>query len=181
MGLGKTIEALAALCHLRAGGKNRALVVCPASVVANWRSEIHRHTKLDAHVIHGPERDRAAWVWQQRGGVAITTFGGLGWVPRPEADGVESPHLAMLVVDEAHYVKNPNTIRAAAVADWGDRADRVLFLTGTPMENRVEEFQNLVRNLQPEIAERVNATTALAGPAAFQTAVAPVYLRRNQT
>jgi SNF2 family DNA or RNA helicase len=183
MGLGKTVEALAAICHLRANGQATALVVCPASVVANWRSEIHRHTKLTAHVIHGQERDRSRRNWEQKGGIGITTFDGLRRLGPPrsaQSDGTLPP-LAMLVVDEAHYVKNPETLRSKAVAQWTSQAHRVLFLTGTPMENRVEEFRALIEHLQPEVAQRVSATTALAGAAAFQTAVAPAYLRRNQT
>jgi len=179
MGLGKTVEALAALCHLRAGGRGTALVVCPASVVANWRVEIHRHTKLNSHVLHGAERDRAHRSWLRQGGVAITTFDALRRFDVPPDDG-ERPTVAMLVVDEAHYVKNPRTHRSQAVARWAQRCERVLFLTGTPMENRVEEFRALIDHLQPEVASRVNAATALAGPSAFQLAVAPAYLRRNQ-
>jgi superfamily II DNA or RNA helicase len=179
MGLGKTVEALAALCHLRAGGRGTAMVVCPASVVANWRVEIHRHTKLSAHVVHGSERDRAYRSWIRQGGVAITTFDALRRLEVPESDG-ELPAVAMLVVDEAHYVKNPRTHRSQAVARWARQSERVLFLTGTPMENRVEEFRALIDHLQPDVARRVNAATALAGPVAFQTAVAPAYLRRNQ-
>ena len=179
MGLGKTVEALAALCHLRATGRTLAMVVCPASVVANWRAETHRHTKLDAHVLHGFERDGARRAWLRRGGVAITTFDGLRRFEAPSQDGDGSP-LAMLIVDEAHYVKNPETLRAQAVARWAGVAERVLFLTGTPMENRVEEFRSLIEHLQPNVAHLANATAALAGPVAFQLAVAPVYLRRNQ-
>lgn len=183
MGLGKTVEALAAICHLRANGQATALVVCPASVVANWRSEVHRHTKLAAHVIHGSERDRARRNWEQKGGVGITTFDGLRRLEAPRTDPSDGtvPQLAMLVVDEAHYVKNPETFRSKAVAHWARQSERVLFLTGTPMENRVEEFRALIAHLQPEVAQRVTTTTALAGAAAFQTAVAPAYLRRNQT
>jgi len=183
MGLGKTVEALAALCHLHADGHTRFLVVCPASVVANWRSEIHRHTKLSAHVVHGADRNRSLRAWDRQGGVAITTFDGLRRLEPPTTDGADlaSSSLAMLVVDEAHYVKNPETLRSKAVARWADDADRVLFLTGTPMENRVEEFRALIAHLQPEVAQRVSATTALAGAMAFQSAVAPAYLRRNQT
>jgi SNF2 family DNA or RNA helicase len=57
---------------------------------------------------------------------------------------------------------------------------RVLFMTGTPMENRVDEFKSLISQLQPSIAARVSAVDGLAGAAAFRSAVAPVYLRRNQ-
>jgi hypothetical protein len=176
MGLGKTVEALAVVAHLRAEGKATALVVCPASVVANWRSEVHRHTKLSAHVMHGSDRDQSHRAWLKQGGVAITTFDGLR---RFKSGGKASP--AILVVDEAHYVKNPQTLRSQAVARWAAVSERVLFLTGTPMENRVEEFRSLINHLQPDVAMRVDATTALAGPIALQTAVAPAYLRRNQT
>lgn len=179
MGLGKTVEALAALCHLRAEGRGTAMVVCPASVVANWRTEIRRHTKLASHVVHGAERDRAYRSWVRQGGVAITTFDALRRLDVPTGDG-EGPAVSMLVVDEAHYVKNPRTHRAQAVARWASQSERVLFLTGTPMENRVEEFRALIDHLQPDVARLVNAAAALAGPVAFQTAVAPAYLRRNQ-
>jgi Helicase conserved C-terminal domain len=60
------------------------------------------------------------------------------------------------------------------------RQPRASALTGTPLENRVEEFRNLVGYLQPRIARRVSAADAVAGAKAFRRAVAPVYLRRNQ-
>jgi hypothetical protein len=194
MGLGKTVEALGVLCHLGAQGETSALVVCPASVVANWRAEITRHTHLIPHVLHGSGRDRAHEAWWREGGVAITTYGALhrldprgpraargpGPTRRPRRAPPPRP-LAILVVDEAHYVKNPDTQRSRSVARWARHAERVLFLTGTPMENRVEEFQALVAHLQPDVGARVDGMTVVAGPAAFQTAVAPVYIRRNQS
>lgn len=102
-----------------------------------------------------------------------------------KANGTEpgisgDPAPGMLVVDEAHYVKNPDTRRSRAVAAWTDRCDRVLFLTGTPMENRVEEFRTLVRYLQPALVPTIHHGTAVAGPHAFRASVAPAYLRRNQ-
>jgi SNF2 family DNA or RNA helicase len=183
MGLGKTVEALGVLCHLSAQGDTSALVVCPASVVANWRAEITRHTHLTPRVVHGAGRDGAYEAWQREGGVAITTYDGLHRLdPRAPAPSGSKPRpLAMLVVDEAHYVKNPGTKRSRSVARWARHAERVLFLTGTPMENRVEEFQALVAHLQPDVGARVDGNTVVAGPAAFQTAVAPVYIRRNQS
>ena len=113
MGLGKTIEALAAICHLTSDGATHFLVVCPASVLVNWDHEVARHTKLSAFRLHGVGRDRVATLWQRRGGVAITTFDSLKSFVAP--DGVE---IAMLVVDEAHYVKNPGTQRTTAVQKW---------------------------------------------------------------
>ncbi|WP_344482742.1 DEAD/DEAH box helicase [Nonomuraea monospora] len=172
MGLGKSIEAIAALAHLRASGETHFLVACPASVLINWVREIGARSTLPAYPLHGPDRLAAQHEWLRRGGVAVATLDGL--------HRVEPADLGMLVVDEAHYVKNPETKRSRAVAGWCGRARRVLFLTGTPMENRVEEFRTLIAYLRPGLAAELRSSDVVAGAQAFRKAVAPVYLRRNQ-
>lgn len=179
MGLGKTIQALAVLAHLAARGQTHFLVVCPASVLINWTRETGNRTALRAIPLHGPDRDAAFAEWQESGGVAVTTFEALRGFPVPAgADGGRRP--AALVVDEAHFVKNPDSRRSRTVAAWTRACERVLFLTGTPMENRVEEFRTLVRYLQPELLPEVEDSDAVAGSKTFRRAVAPAYLRRNQ-
>ncbi|MEU3774796.1 DEAD/DEAH box helicase [Streptomyces sp. NPDC032472] len=175
MGLGKTVQAIAALAHLAARGEGRFLVVCPAGVLINWIRELEARSSLRAVLLHGPGRHDAYADWCRRGGVAVTTFQALAGFPRPALGGP-----AMLVVDEAHHVKNPQTRRSAAVADWAGRCPYVLFLTGTPMENRVTEFRSLVRILRPEADSGIGDVDAAVGPSAFREAVAPAYLRRNQ-
>ncbi|MFB8031080.1 MULTISPECIES: DEAD/DEAH box helicase [unclassified Streptomyces] len=177
MGLGKTVQAIAALAHLAAGGETHFLVVCPASVLINWRREVAARSTLRPVQVHGPERLGAFGEWRERGGVALTTFDALSTLPEGPGCGVRP---GMVVVDEAHFVKNPETRRSRAVGGWTRHADRVLFLTGTPMENRVEEFRSLVRQLRPELAPLVTSTHGVAGSQAFRRAVAPAYLRRNQ-
>ncbi|MCH7231581.1 DEAD/DEAH box helicase [Glycomyces sp. L485] len=180
MGLGKTIQALAVCAHLAAKGQRRFLVVCPASVQANWIAEIKRHTHLNSFSLHGPAsaREAQARQWLKRGGVAVTTFDTLirleVFRARPDVEP------ALLVVDEAHYVKNPVAKRSGAVSEMSRRSQRTLFLSGTPMENRVEEFKNLVSYLRPRLADRIDAGETIAGAKAFRRQVAPVYLRRNQ-
>ncbi|WP_151479300.1 DEAD/DEAH box helicase [Streptomyces albicerus] len=181
MGLGKTVQAIAVLAHLAAAGHSHFLVVCPASVLINWTREIRSRSTLRAVPVHGPDRQDAYAEWRERGGIAVTTFDVLHSLPNPKkyAKGpAEAP--AALVVDEAHYVKNPDARRSRAVARWTDLCERVLFLTGTPMENRVEEFRALVRYLQPELVPRIQSSDAVAGPHTFRKSVAPAYLRRNQ-
>ncbi len=179
MGLGKTIQAIAALAHLAAEGRTHFLVVCPASVLVNWTREIGARSALRAVPLHGPERRDAFAEWREAGGVGVTTFDALRAFTPPE-EGPDEGGLGMLVVDEAHYVKNPETRRSRTVAEWVGRCDRVLFLTGTPMENRVAEFRTLVRHLQPELLPRIGDDSGVAGSRAFRRAVAPAYLRRNQ-
>jgi SNF2 family DNA or RNA helicase len=180
MGLGKTIQALAVLAHLAARGQTHFLVVCPASVLINWTRETGNRTALRAVPLHGPDRREAFAEWQEGGGVAVTTFEALRGFPVPTAGPGDERRPAALVVDEAHFVKNPDSRRSQTVAAWTEVCERVLFLTGTPMENRVEEFRTLVRYLQPELLPEVEDSDAVAGSKAFRRAVAPAYLRRNQ-
>jgi len=173
MGLGKTIEALAVLAHLRAKGSHHALVVCPAAVVTNWVREVRAKSALNAHRLHGPDRDASLRGWHRQGGVAVTTYESLGWL-EPHLGSVEE--LACVVLDEAHYIKNPAALRAQRSARVINRADRAVLLSGTPLENRVEEFRTLVDYIRPDLI--VDASDLR--PRLFRQQVAPVYLRRNQ-
>ncbi|GAB4085886.1 DEAD/DEAH box helicase [Myceligenerans cantabricum] len=179
MGLGKTMQSLATMTHLTAtrpaeDGPAHFLVVCPASVVTNWAREVTTHSDLPAVVMHGNDRDAAAGAWVSGGGVGVTTFEMLARLDLPDD---MSPTL--MVVDEAHYVKNPETLRGKSVRSWTDRADRVLFLSGTPMENKVAEFKAMVGYLQPAVAQQLDPHADLSGAQAFRRIVAPAYLRRN--
>jgi superfamily II DNA or RNA helicase len=176
MGLGKTIEALAAIGHLHAGGATHSLVVCPASVLANWAREVEQHSHLRAFRLHGADRRRTLEAWVRRGGVGVVTYDSLRSFVIP--DGLP---LALLVADEAHYVKNLAAQRTQATLRQISAVDRVLLLTGTPMENRLEEFRHLVGHIRPDLAERMAPGSGLVGTDAFRTAVADVYLRRNQS
>ncbi|WP_405609360.1 DEAD/DEAH box helicase [Streptomyces sp. NBC_01508] len=175
MGLGKTIQAIAALAHLKAEGRTHFLVVCPASVVINWIREIESRSTLRAYRVHGQDRTVALGQWTRHGDVAVTTYDVLGSLAVPDDVTV-----GMLVVDEAHYVKNPETRRSRTVRSWAARTDHVLFMTGTPMENRVEEFRSLVGHLQPALLPGIRQGDAAIGSEIFRKAVAPAYLRRNQ-
>ncbi|MBO0925747.1 DEAD/DEAH box helicase [Cellulomonas sp. zg-ZUI199] len=201
MGLGKTVQAVAAMAHVAAQGATHLLVVCPASVLVTWQREIERHSTLTVVRVHGRDAAAAGERWRREGGVAVATFGSLHHVPpldapdrvpatgtegRPEpADGtgtwsVGGAPLGMLVVDEAHLVKNPRAARSRAVAAWAGRTFRVALLTGTPMENRVGDFVALVRLVQPDLADGLPRHLGAAGRDAFRRAVAPVYLRRDR-
>jgi SNF2 family DNA or RNA helicase len=179
MGLGKTVQALAAACHLYSQDQRHSLVVCPASVLINWTREVRRHTRLEAYRLHGPNRDANYLVWARRGGIAVTTYETLRGLGTPDSQP-DGPALAMLIVDEAHYAKNPEAARTKAVCAWASRTGRVVFLTGTPMQNNVEEFRALVSHLHPRLASTMVPANGVLSSTRFRQAVAPVYLRRNQ-
>ena len=176
MGLGKTMQVLAAMCHLAAQGKRRFFVVAPNAVLINWEREVRKHTKLGAIVIHGFDRDDELDQWHREGGVAITTFATLGKLLERLGP------VDLVAVDEAHSVKNPEAQRSQAVARLAAGAEHVAFLTGTALENRLEELQYLVLTVQPELKEALGGLLRQARPKPIEVRLklAPVYLRRTQ-
>ncbi|WP_167003241.1 DEAD/DEAH box helicase [Mumia sp. ZJ430] len=174
MGLGKTVESLAVLAHLRStGAATHFLVVCPAAVVTNWTREVTSKSTLTAYRVHGPGRDEGAQAWVRGGGVAVTTYETLGRLD-PYLEQVDE--IGCVIVDEAHYIKNPDAQRSQRTAALLDRSERAVLLTGTPLENRVEEFRNLVGYVRPDLVVHANELA----PHRFRRQVAPAYLRRNQ-
>lgn len=175
MGLGKTFQAIAAMAHLAASGETHFVVICPASVLVGWGREIAIRSKLRAHRVHGDDRDAALRRWTREGGVAVTTFETLrrlDWPAQPPA---------MVVVDEAHYIKNPDAQRSQASAALLAASPRAVLLTGTPLENRVDEMCALVDLVRPGLADQLDRAALRLGPTAFRHELAPVYLRRNQS
>lgn len=175
MGLGKTLEAIAAMAHLQAAGKTHFVVVCPASVLINWDREVLQHSLLMPYSIHGVDRESRLAEWLEKGGVAVTTYETLKVIAIPADLSVD-----LLVADEAHYVKNPEAQRSQAVYQLVKRAEFVLFMTGTPLENNLQEMSRLILRLNPEIAEKISQKEVLTNEYQFRLLIAPVYLRRNR-
>ena len=175
MGLGKTIQAIASMVSLKNTGATHFVVVCPASVLANWCREIRKMSKLSVVKIHGAGRKAALESWKKTGGVAVPTDETTGFFKVEDAF-----KFSMLVVDEAHYIKNPDAKRTKNVTDISYHAERILFMTGTALENRVEEMISLIKVLQPHIASKVHGMEFLSSAPQFREAVAPVYYRRKR-
>lgn len=175
MGLGKTVQAIAAMVSLKNAGGTHFMVVCPASVLTNWCREIRKMSNLPVVKIHGATRLEAFFAWCETGGVAVTTYETTAYCKMPDLF-----RLAMLVVDEAHYIKNPEAKRTINVREISEHADRLLFMTGTALENKVDEMVALIRILQPEIASEIRGMTYLSSAPQFRRLIAPVYYRRKR-
>ena len=175
MGLGKTVQAIASMVSLTNTGESHFLVVCPASVLTNWCREITKMSTLKAFKVHGSGRDNELNNWRRSGGVAVTTYETTASIDLPERF-----RISMLVVDEAHYIKNPSAARTKNVINISKRAERMLFMTGTALENRVDEMIALLRILKPEIAAKANSMASLSSAPQFRKAIAPVYYRRKR-
>ena len=193
MGLGKTIQLIALLLHERQVAPHPpgpTLLICPTSVVGNWRRELTRFgPDLRVLVHHGAERSRAEATFTAEAGrhdVVISTY---ALLHRDEA-ALTAVQWANVVLDEAQNIKNAATKWAQAArhlsADW--RAA----LTGTPVENRLAELWSLFQFLNPGYLgsqeafrrqfalpiERARDETAVAG---LKALVSPFILRRLKT
>ncbi|CEA02522.1 RNA polymerase-associated protein RapA [Jeotgalicoccus saudimassiliensis] len=175
MGLGKTVQALAAVNHLNNTGKSFAIAVCPLSVMANWKRETEKFTELKAFIYHGRNRDEVFEQWSREGGILITTFS-----HTRNIDKDKLKNLDILIVDEAHYVKNPDAKRSESVYEMSRRAEFAVYMSGTPLENRLEEMKQLISVLQQDIADKLSNELHLLKPQKFMREIAPVYLRRNR-
>lgn len=176
MGLGKTVQVLAAMCHLAAKGARHFFVIAPNSVLINWEREVTKHTGLKPIIIHGEDRADEVAQWRREGGVGITTFTTLTRLAQ-----LIGP-IDLLAIDEAHSVKNPAAQRTQAVQFIADQAEYFVLMTGTALENRLEEMQQLVTMAQPgaQTALQVLLKQFNPRPAEVRTGLAPVYLRRTQ-
>ena len=175
MGLGKTVQAIASLVVMRNSGEHHFVVVCPASVLINWCRETEKFCDINCVKIHGKDAAESLESWKQNGGIAITTYETL---EKFELNDIFK--YGMLVVDEAHYVKNPQAKRTKNLLNILDNAKRVLFMTGTALENRVEEMSFLIGCLRPDIASEIKNIQALSGAPQFRKIIAPVYFRRTR-
>ncbi len=174
MGLGKTVQAIAAMVSLNALGATHFMVVCPASVLVNWTREITKFSALAVTPIRGGDQT-ALKRWMEKGGAAVTTYESISRFGLPEDFRFD-----MLIADEAHYVKNPAARRTQALLALRKRVERVLFMTGTPLENRVDEMCFLVSCLRPDIAGQVQKMKYISSAPQFREKLAPVYLRRTR-
>ena len=132
MGLGKTLQAMCAL-------SGRSLVVCPRSVVWSWAEEIARfRPSLRVSVYHGSGR-----ALDDDADVTLTTYG----VLRQDVDLLAAVDWDGVVLDEAQAIKNPDSQAAGAARRLPARWH--LAMTGTPVENRLDELWSLLEFAVP--------------------------------
>lgn len=171
MGLGKTVQAIAVAVALQNVGAGMFLVVCPASVLENWCREVSFKSNLECLKLYGDVFRRNAIRWVETGGIAVTTYESLKKLSLPDGFRID-----LLVVDEAHYIKHKTSQRSARVRNLCLQSERVILMTGTALENNVEEMVSLIDSIRPDIALKAQNKPSNT----FRKTVAPVYLRRRR-
>lgn len=186
MGLGKTIQVIAYLLHQKERGEagdrsgpsgpsgpsglrdpsnqsGPSLVICPTSVVDNWRREIERFAPvLTVHIHHGPQRlrgdDMLDMLHTDRPDVVITSYG----IAMRDFETLRNVSWAAIIADEAQQIKNPSAQQTRAVKRL--QAQHRIALTGTPIEGYGDEraTRRLRRLVRPFILRRMKEDATLA-------------------
>jgi len=148
MGLGKTVQALAVLAYRRMhlGVKTPSIIVCPSSLIDNWRREAARFVpELRVAAVRGPKRAEVAARLETEYDLVVTSYALL----RRDATFYRDISFDCAVLDEAQHIKNPQTVSAQACKALN--ATHRIILTGTPVENHVGELWALFDFLEPEL------------------------------
>ena len=183
MGLGKTLQALAFLRTLI--GQGPSLIICPTSLVFNWRAEASKWTpELRILSLEGPQRSEVLHEIE-KSDLVITSYPLL----RRDAEVYRDRHFSTIILDEAQHIKNPDSQNAQAASVLKSRHRFVL--TGTPVENSVRDIWSLMNFLMPgylgtriEFRERYENPIQSASGGAEQQRLArkirPFLLRRTK-
>ncbi len=139
MGLGKTIQGVGAAEFLaREADVRKVLVVCPASLKSQWRSEIHRFCDRDVQLVGG----RIAERFSQYDNPCFFTVCNYEQVLR-DILAIERVKWDLIVLDEGQRIKNWESKTAATIKSLRSRF--ALVLSGTPLENRLDELYSVVQ------------------------------------
>jgi superfamily II DNA or RNA helicase len=146
MGLGKTIQAIAACALLhRLGKAAHALVVAPASLKAEWEEQIQRFTDLPYQLVYG-QRGKRLLLYASAPFFTIVNYEQM----LSDALDVNSQlQPDIIILDEAQRIKNWSTKTAQAVKRLQSRY--AFILTGTPIENRIDDIHSLMAFLDPSV------------------------------
>ncbi|KAF7083560.1 hypothetical protein CFC21_087340 [Triticum aestivum] len=174
------------------GGGN--LVICPMTLLSQWKAEIEAHTKpnsLNIYVHYGQSRPKEASFIGQND-IVLTTYGVVASEFSTESftenGGLYSVHWFRIVLDEAHMIKSSKSLISQAAAAL--TADRRWCLTGTPIQNNLEDLYSLFRFLKVEpwrnwalwnkLVQKPFEEGDERGLKLVQTILKPVMLRRTK-
>lgn len=190
MGLGKTLQIITFLqseMNAPSYAGNNALIICPASLLYNWESEIKKFSpKLKVEVITGNSSQRKEIITSRRKSrILITSYDLL----RRDIDLYKNKHFAYQIIDEAQYIKNHGTQLAKAVKIIN--SEFKVALTGTPIENKLSELWSIFDYLMPqflygytqfrkEIELPIVQSQSEDVLAKFQKMISPFILRRTK-
>ncbi|PYI80166.1 MAG: serine/threonine protein phosphatase, partial [Verrucomicrobia bacterium] len=177
MGLGKTLQTLAWLAWLREKNGKRtkpALVICPASVLHNWRREAERFTPhLKVLVLESGSARHNLRKQIPQHDMIVTNYALL----RRDLEALRKFSFSAVILDEAQFIKNPTAQVTQSVKQL--KSDQRLALTGTPLENRLLDLWSIVDFIQPGYLGSQDHFLETYEPPVTSDPVAPRIARRR--
>lgn len=148
MGLGKSAQFITFLLHLKEADKleNPTLLVCPTSVMGNWEREVKKFAPiLKVFQYHGDKRPKGKQFVEMANkyDIVITSY---PLIPR-DLKSLQGVKWQIIALDEAQNIKNPDAKQSQAIRQL--EADFRTALTGTPVENRLQELWSILEFLNP--------------------------------
>ncbi|MFQ5615064.1 MAG: DEAD/DEAH box helicase, partial [Anaerolineales bacterium] len=145
MGLGKTVQAIAASAMLKElRDIKQVLIICPASLKHQWAREIRRFSSLSVTVIEGNKKTRRGLYRDD------SFFKTINYeLVRFDDEELLNQRFDLIILDEAQRIKNWRTKTAQMVKRL--RSRYAFVLTGTPLENRIDELYSIMQFLDPRI------------------------------
>ena len=188
VGVGKTIEAGLILRELQARRNlDSVLIICPKPLITErkWKMEMERFeedfTSLDGALFrHCISELDLEGEWPEKYKRAIIPYslfdeGNVFGTPkRPGLMGVDPPKFDLVIVDEAHHIRNTNTYAYRAVSRFCDAAEAVLLLTATPVQLEDEDLFVLLNLLRPDLIIDRKTFHDMAEPNAYINSAATI-------
>lgn len=176
MGLGKTVQTITYLLSEKEEEilKGSALIVAPASLTYNWAAEIKKFApNLNAVVVSGNKNERQNLVKKENLDVLITSYASL----RQDIELYKTLNLGYLILDEAQMVKNSSTKTAQALKSL--KIPQRFALSGTPIENNLEELWSIFQMILPGLFPTKAAFRSMR-PEEISKIIQPFILRRDK-
>ena len=178
MGLGKTVQVLALLEHMRQLGNYKTLLIIPASLIGNWKTETDRFTpKLRYCVLHGSNTEIIADDYD----LFITTYS-----MTVRLEQLKTYNWDIVILDEAQAIKNPGTKQTKAVKVIPAKFH--VAMTGTPVENRMSDLWSLFDFLNKgllgtsrEFSDYAKSIQSNEAYSRLRSTIGPFILRRLKT
>nr|XP_055168422.1 chromodomain-helicase-DNA-binding protein 1-like isoform X1 [Nyctereutes procyonoides] len=152
MGLGKTCQTIALFIYLagRLNDEGPFLILCPLSVLSNWTEEMERFAPGLSCVMYAGDKEERARLQQDlkqesRFHVLLTTYE----ICLKDSSFLKSFPWSVLVVDEAHRLKNQNSLLHKTLLEFSVVFS--LLLTGTPIQNSLQELYSLLSFVEPDL------------------------------
>lgn len=172
MGLGKTLQTITFLKSIY-HKIDRVLIACPVSILLNWEQEIKKFSDMDHYIYHGGERS-----FPENTKIILTSY---GVMKREIDDAFADKNFDVLILDEVQHLKNIRSLGAYAARKL--KADFRVCLTGTPVENDLAEFYNILDLSIPGVwgdLQFIRTTSTQKSRLLARKTASPFILRRTK-